>query len=71
MLGEILVYSISSVRYQIQYSPDAVDHIQTLRPRDQRIVIDGMDEQVTYEPAIETRNRKPMRPHPLAAWSFE
>ena len=34
------------------------------------MVLDGVDEQLRYEPTVETRNRKPMRPNPLAPWEL-
>ena len=32
--------------------------------------MDGVDEQLTHQPTVETRNRKPMRPNPLAPWEL-
>ena len=29
-----------------------------------------MDRQLVHQPAVETRNRKPMRPNPLAPWEL-
>jgi mRNA interferase RelE/StbE len=34
------------------------------------MVFDSVDEQLTYEPTAETRNRKRMRPNPLASWEL-
>jgi hypothetical protein len=34
------------------------------------MVFDAVDEQLVHQPAIETRNRKPMRPNPLAPWEL-
>ena len=56
--------------YRIKYSPDAEDHLRTLTARQQRIVLDTLDEQIVREPTVETRNRKPMRPNPLAPWEL-
>ena len=56
--------------YRIEYSPDAEDHLRTLTPRQQRIVLDTAEKQLIHQPAVETRNRKPMRPHPLAPWEL-
>ena len=33
-------------------------------------MLDGVDEQLVYEPTVETRNRKPMRPNPIAPWEL-
>jgi len=32
--------------------------------------LDTVDEQLTYQPTVETKNRKPMRPNPLAPWEL-
>jgi hypothetical protein len=34
------------------------------------MVFDAVDEQLSHQPTIETRNRKPMRPNPLAPWEL-
>lgn len=34
------------------------------------IVLDAVDEQLMYQPTVETKNRKPMRPNPLAPWEL-
>lgn len=56
--------------YGIEYSPDAEDDLRTLTARQQRIVLDAVDEQLVHEPTVETRNRRPMRPNPLAPWEL-
>lgn len=56
--------------YRIEYSPEAEDHLRTLTARQQAIVLDTVDEQLAHQPTVETRNRKPMRPNPLAPWEL-
>jgi mRNA-degrading endonuclease RelE of RelBE toxin-antitoxin system len=56
--------------YRIEYSPDAEDHLRTLTARQIAIVLDAVDEQLQHQPLVETRNRKPMRPNPLAPWEL-
>ena len=34
------------------------------------MVFDAVDEQLADQGAVETRNRKPMRPNPLAPWEL-
>ncbi|MGQ0593876.1 MAG: type II toxin-antitoxin system RelE/ParE family toxin [Gammaproteobacteria bacterium] len=38
--------------------------------RQRTVVLDAVDEQLTHQPMVETRNRKPMRPNPLAPWEL-
>ena len=47
-----------------------MDHLRALTAREQRIVVDAVEEQLTYQPAVETLNRKPMRPNPIAPWEL-
>jgi len=56
--------------YQIEYSPDAEDHLKALTARQQAIVLDAVDKQLKYQPTVETKNRKPMRPNPIAPWEL-
>jgi len=58
------------VPYRIEYSPDAEDHLRALTARQQATVLDKVDEQLIHQPAVETRNRKPTRPNPLAPWEL-
>ena len=34
------------------------------------MVFDAVDEQLMHQPTVETRNRKPMRPNPVAPWEL-
>jgi mRNA-degrading endonuclease RelE of RelBE toxin-antitoxin system len=58
------------VAYVIEYSPEAEEHMLWLTKRQQRIVLDAVDRQLINQPNIETRNRKPMRPNPIAPWEL-
>jgi mRNA-degrading endonuclease RelE of RelBE toxin-antitoxin system len=44
--------------------------LRYLTARQQAIVLDTVDEQLTHQPTVETRHRKPMRPNPLAPWEL-
>ena len=56
--------------YKIEYSPDAEEHLLLLVKREQRVVLNAVDGQLAFQPTVETRNRKPMRPNPLAPWEL-
>jgi mRNA-degrading endonuclease RelE of RelBE toxin-antitoxin system len=56
--------------YRIEYSPDAEDHLRALTARQQAIVLNAVDRQLAHQPTVETRNRKPMRPNPVAPWEL-
>lgn len=56
--------------YRIEYSPEALEHLRYLTARQQAIIVDSIDEQLVYQPMVETKNRKPMRPNSLALWEL-
>jgi len=56
--------------YDIEYSPEADEHLQWLSARQQKMVVDTVDRQLLDQPTLETRNRKPMRPNPVAPWEL-
>lgn len=56
--------------YRIEYSPLTEEHLRVLTARQRAMVFDAVDEQLEHEPDVETRNRKPMRPNPLAPWEL-
>jgi mRNA-degrading endonuclease RelE of RelBE toxin-antitoxin system len=56
--------------YIIEYSPEAEEHLQWLTARQQKTVLDTVDRQLVNQPNVETRNRKPMRPNPVAPWEL-
>jgi mRNA-degrading endonuclease RelE of RelBE toxin-antitoxin system len=58
------------VSYRIEYSPEVENHLRMLTARQQTIVLDTVDKQLMHQPTAETRNRKPMRPNPVAPWEL-
>ena len=60
----------TKVTYRIEYSPESEDHLRALSARDRAIVLDAVDQQLATEPTVETRNRKPLRPNPVAPWEL-
>jgi len=58
------------MEYRIEYSPDTVEHLRALSARQQTMVLDRVEKQLKFQPAVETKNRKPMRPNPVAPWEL-
>lgn len=54
--------------YRIEYSPDAEEHLRSLTATQQVTVLHHVERRLTRQPTVETSNRKPMRPNPLAPW---
>jgi mRNA-degrading endonuclease RelE of RelBE toxin-antitoxin system len=58
------------VAYKIRFTESAEEHFAQLTARQQVILLDAVKVQLRYEPLRETRNRKPLRPNPLAPWEL-
>jgi len=58
------------VPYRIAYSPPTDDHLSVLTARQRSTIFDSVDEQLAHQPNVETRNRKRMRPNPIASWEL-
>jgi mRNA-degrading endonuclease RelE of RelBE toxin-antitoxin system len=56
--------------FSVEFSPDTEQHLRVLTARQRTIVFDTVDRQLAHQPLVETRNRKPMRPNPLATWEL-
>ena len=58
------------VPYDIEFADAAIRHLRALTARERTTVVDAIEEQLSHEPLVETRNRKPLRPNPIAAWEL-
>jgi len=56
--------------FEIVYSPEAVDHLETLPKTSQVLVVDQVDEQLEHQPTLPNRKRKLLRPNPIAPWEL-
>jgi len=56
--------------YRIVFSPEAQSNLRGLTARNRAIVLDDVEQQLSHQPTVETRNRKPLRPNELAKWSL-
>jgi mRNA-degrading endonuclease RelE of RelBE toxin-antitoxin system len=54
--------------FDIGFTESALEDIAWFQARDRRIVFDGIQQQLTDEPVVETRNRKKLRPNRTAEW---
>jgi len=55
-------------RYVIIFAPEVLDHLDAIERRYYRLIEQTIDEQLSYAPGQETRNRKPLeQPAPLSA----
>lgn len=56
--------------YEIDIAPAAMRHMRRLSAGQRAAVLDGIGIQLTHQPTMPTRNRKLMRPNPLAPWEL-
>ncbi|HEX2996573.1 MAG TPA: type II toxin-antitoxin system RelE/ParE family toxin [Anaerolineales bacterium] len=56
--------------YQIEFTPEALDDLNVFKKNEQNEILDGIEQQLRFEPTIETRNRKRMRTNPVAEWEL-
>jgi len=56
--------------FELRFSEDAERHLKDLPARDRRLILDAIEEQLSHQPTVPTRNRKPLRPNPLATWEL-
>jgi mRNA-degrading endonuclease RelE of RelBE toxin-antitoxin system len=56
--------------FAIEFSPDARDHLRSLRKRDQQIIVDAIADQLTHQPDQPTAHRKPLEDNPIAPWEL-
>ena len=56
--------------YRIQLAATAARHLDHLTARQQVVVLNAIKLQLQHEPFRETRNRKRLRPNPLAPWEL-
>lgn len=46
--------------YEIVYSAGVAEDLRELRPYDRSAILDKIEEQLLFQPTIETKNRKPL-----------
>jgi len=56
--------------YRIEYTADALEDIRAFKRFEQNQIVDEIDNQLQYDPSVETRNRKRLRPNRVAEWEL-
>lgn len=54
--------------YHIEFTPEALKHFAALDARQRGVVRDALRAQLLYQPTIETRHRRRLRPNMLAGY---
>lgn len=56
--------------FQIEFTGEAQDDLSLMRKVDQTQIMRTIEQQLKAEPTVETRNRKRLRPNPIAEWEL-
>jgi len=56
--------------YEIEFTPEALEDLKSLRKFERQEIVEGIETQLKYEPTVETRNRKKLRPNDIADWEL-
>ena len=56
--------------YQIEFAKAVKSHLDVFTAGQRSTVLEAIERQLTNEPSKETRNRKPLRPNPVAPWEL-
>jgi mRNA-degrading endonuclease RelE of RelBE toxin-antitoxin system len=58
------------VVYEIQFADSANRQLKVLKASDRTLLVTRIEKQLCAEPLKATRNRKPLRPNPIAPWEL-
>ncbi|MGH9363022.1 MAG: type II toxin-antitoxin system RelE family toxin [Thermoanaerobaculia bacterium] len=56
--------------YRIRFAESVKGQLRKLSAGERAQLLDAIEQQLSYEPLVETRNRKPLRPNPVAPWEL-
>lgn len=56
--------------YEIQFAESANRQLNALKASDRALLVTRVEKQLCAEPLKATRNRKPLRPNPIAPWEL-
>jgi len=56
--------------YRIEVTEEAKGDLSYYTAFERKLIVSGIREQLTHQPHIETKNRKPLRDNPIASWEL-
>jgi mRNA-degrading endonuclease RelE of RelBE toxin-antitoxin system len=56
--------------YRAEFAESVKEQLRELTARQRTAVFEGIEGQLAHQPLVETRNRKPLRPNPIAPWEL-
>lgn len=58
------------MRFIVEWTDSALEDLDFFKTYEQTLILDQLADQLRYEPATESRNRKPLDPNPLGEWEL-
>jgi mRNA-degrading endonuclease RelE of RelBE toxin-antitoxin system len=58
------------VAFELRFSSSARRQLKRFNATRQVMIVNAIETQLSHEPLVETRNRKLLRPNPLAPWEL-
>jgi mRNA-degrading endonuclease RelE of RelBE toxin-antitoxin system len=56
--------------FEIAFTPSSLDDMAGFRKRDQTLIFDETEGQLSHQPNVETRRRKRLRPNRVSEWEL-
>lgn len=56
--------------YLVEFAESVRQQIRALPAHQRVLILEFVENQLVHEPLTETRNRKPIRPNPIAPWEL-
>lgn len=56
--------------YEIRFAATARRHLRAFSAHRRAVIVDAVELQLSHEPLAEVRNRKRLRPNPIAPWEL-
>jgi mRNA-degrading endonuclease RelE of RelBE toxin-antitoxin system len=56
--------------YTVDFAESVRDQLRSLTAQQRVTILDSIDKQLLHEPLTESKNRKPLRPNPVAPWQL-
>ncbi len=58
------------MKFEVKLVPSADEDLDFYESRDQRVILDAVEEFLGVGADVESKRRKPLRPNPLAPWEL-
>ena len=56
--------------YALDFTEEALEDLTYYRAYERKTIVEAVREQLTHQPAVETKQRKYMRDNPIAQWEL-